>query len=149
MTKISRIATMLVLLISCAAVSAMAQDRARVTADVPFEFSVGSKTMPAGKYTIGNLSPSSPLMLIRGVDRKAVICVHSQSATSLKESNRTKLVFRRYGSQYFLAQIWTRGDRDGTEFPASKAERRVRKLPANRNLALNDVAPEQVTILVD
>jgi hypothetical protein len=149
MKQMTRIATMLVLLISCAAATAMAQTRPRVTADVPFEFGVGSKVMPAGKYTIQNLSGSSPLMVIRSEDAKHTICVNTQSATNSKESNRTKLVFRRYGSQYFLAQIWTRGDRDGTEFPASKAERRVRKHISNRNLAQNNTAPEQVTILVD
>jgi hypothetical protein len=147
MKKISAIATMLVLLAACAVV--MAQSRPRVTASIPFEFGVGNKVLPAGKYTIRNLSSSSPVMVISSLDNKEIVNVNTQTASSLRASSRTKLIFRRYGSQYFLAQVWFTGEHDGTDFPTSKAERRARKAPAGRHLAQTAVEPEYVTILVE
>jgi hypothetical protein len=35
------------------------------------------------------------------------------------------LVFHRYGSQYFLAQVWSAGNSEGRELPRSRAEREV------------------------
>ena len=40
-------------------ISAHAQDTEGVVVQVPFEFIAGGSTMPAGKYTIGRLSPDS------------------------------------------------------------------------------------------
>ena len=40
-------------------------------------------------------------------------------------SKPTKLIFHRYGDQYFLAQFWNLGSETGYEFPRSKAEREI------------------------
>ena len=49
------------------------------------------------------------------------------------------LTFRRYGSTYFLAQVWTPGSAEGQEILKSKGERaaesEMAKNPSNNNLA--------------
>ena len=40
-------------------------------------------------------------------------------------SDATKLVFHRYGDQYFLAEFWNLGSTTGYEFRRSKAEREI------------------------
>ena len=41
------------------------------------------------------------------------------------DSKKTKLVFHRYGDQYFLAQIWTEGNNRGSELPKTEREPEV------------------------
>ena len=63
-------------------------------------------------------------MAIQSPDRQVV----NRSAARLRvaEAQKTsKLVFHRYGSQYFLAQIWTAGNDRGQELPESGREREV------------------------
>src|SRR6266446_2041422 len=51
---------------------AHAQDAGRVVVKVPFEFVAGGKTLPAGIYTIGRLSPAiHPALLIDNKDTGA------------------------------------------------------------------------------
>ncbi len=55
-------------------ISAHAQDTEGVVVQVPFEFIAGGSTMPAGKYTIGRLSPdSSSSLVIRGYGNGALV----------------------------------------------------------------------------
>ena len=42
-----------------------------------------------------------------------------------KTSDVGKLVFNRYGDQYFLSKIWTRSSDTGREFSKSRLEREV------------------------
>jgi hypothetical protein len=37
----------------------------------------------------------------------------------------SKLVFRRYGDEYFLREVWISGAMTGREFPMSRRERQV------------------------
>ena len=50
-------------------ISAIAQDASNIVVNVPFEFVAGGKTMPAGTYSIGRVSPDSRSgLIIRGHD---------------------------------------------------------------------------------
>ena len=42
-----------------------------------------------------------------------------------KIGNRERLVFHRYGDQYFLSQVWFAGDEDGHEFIAGAQEKKA------------------------
>jgi hypothetical protein len=48
-------------------------------------------------------------------------------ATSAVPSETSRLVFRRYGDQYFLAQIWMAGETSGHELPISRREAELAK----------------------
>jgi hypothetical protein len=106
-----------------ATASAYAQTVA-LKANVPFNFIVSGNTLPAGEYTIQSLSPNTRALVIRGADNSANI-VTANSCESLRPSEKTKLVFHRYGDRYFLSQIWTAGNSSGSELPPSRREAEV------------------------
>ena len=54
------------------------------------------------------------------VSHSAVVYAHVTGTNS--ESASTKLVFNKYGDQYFLAQVWTENDREMHAALKCKAE---------------------------
>ena len=108
-----------------AAGSAFAQTQ-KVRADVPFSFSVNKTTMPAGPYTLSNISRGSSVLLIQSDDGKAVKLTMPNAAESTKAASRSKLVFHCYGREHcFLYQVWVEGKRRGNQFPISDVEREI------------------------
>jgi hypothetical protein len=100
---------------------AVAQEQA-VKATVPFEFTVGGKVLPADTYTVS--SPSEGLVVIRSDDR------HFTSITTGSFDDREvkggKLVFAKYGDQYFLHEVICPAVGLHSRIPTSKLEKRVR-----------------------
>ena len=113
-------------LVGAVAVPLSAQS-VRLTANIPFEFSAGRKTLPAGEYEV--LSASEPdIVQVRTVQPKASVLVVTGSADSGERSRAgaPMLVFNRYGDQYFLFQIWD-GSQIGRELPKTRNERELAK----------------------
>ena len=96
-----------------------------VKANVPFNFIVNKAELPAGQYTIQSVGSSASAMSIQSLDNQIVKLVLPHACESPKTQETSKLVFHRYGSQYFLAQIWTEGNDRGQELPKSGREREV------------------------
>jgi hypothetical protein len=98
-----------------------------VRANVPFSFSVGGKTLPAGTYAIGGITSDPKMLLLQARDSNSSIIVGSNAAESLKPADKTKLVFNRYRDQYFLAEIWVEGAVRGRQVPKSSREKELAK----------------------
>lgn len=113
-----------VLSLVLAAGSAFAQS-GEVRANIPFDFVVNKTTMPAGNYSITKAGMTSNAIAIRCFDAKAVQLAATASRGSSKISDRTKLVFHRYGDRYFLSQIWVEGSAHMRELPKSNLESEV------------------------
>jgi hypothetical protein len=96
-----------------------------VKANVPFNFIVEKAELPAGEYRIQTMGVTPSAMAIQSPDGKVVKAFLPISCSSPKTQKTTKLVFHRYGSQYFLAQIWRQGDDRGQELLSSGREREV------------------------
>jgi len=95
----------------------------RVQMNVPFAFQIGSAHLAAGSYILSN--PEHVLLSIQG--QKGSTFTLSQQELSSKPSKISKVVFHRYGNQYFLREVWLR---DGDEYltcPESKAEREIER----------------------
>jgi hypothetical protein len=78
---------------------------------VPFEFTVGDTTLPAGEYDIqakGTWGGNVLSICNRKVNASAFVI--SASYVTAKNSKRSELVFNRYGQQYFLAEVWGAND---------------------------------------
>ena len=129
-------------LIAMSAVSAFAQTTNLANAQVPFDFNVNSKTLPAGKYTIAKPATNG-VIIVRSGEKKSAAA--SLAATTTQATPATRLVFHRYGSQYFLAKIEVEGS-NGLELPKTKAERNTAKQANERHLAKNNGEPEIVTV---
>jgi hypothetical protein len=96
-----------------------------VKANVPFNFIVEKTEVPAGQYLIQPIGTAGAAMAIESSDRKLVKVFLPNSCETLKTPENSKLVFHRYGDQYFLAQIWMEGDQRGSELAKSQREREV------------------------
>lgn len=103
--------------------SANGQSAQAVIANVPFEFKVGDKALPAGEYTVRAITAGGDALAIRSPNSGAVRL--SQSIETLKASEKGKLVFHRYGDTYFLSQVWAPGERMGRQLLKSKGERTI------------------------
>src|SRR5262252_3486435 len=77
-----------------------------VTAKIPFDFMVGDKEFKAGEYSVKRSRDDNPegMLILRGVDNGAAAYLNVNNITD-KGAQRSRLIFHRYGSQYFLAQI--------------------------------------------
>jgi len=107
MKKYFNIPLMIMMLAGVLAVSAQAQTNSsqRVIASIPFAFNVGKTTLPAGKYTITVLNPTSDrkTLQIRSLNGRASAIVLTTTSSG-RASDTAKLVFERYGDQYVFAQ---------------------------------------------
>jgi len=61
--------------------------------------------------------------------------VLGQYAQSGQNPERGKLVFKKYGDQYFLSQVWVGFSEAGQQLPASSLERQVASGAASRQMA--------------
>jgi hypothetical protein len=114
-------------------IPAAAQLGSRLTAEIPFEFAAGTKTMPAGEYTLtlGGSSVSPALVVFQAANGKAAVQLLASAAESAGAAEQTKLIFHRHGDRHFLVEIWTRGVNRGYQFPQSQSERELTKQAAN------------------
>ena len=122
--------TMLVLIVTIAlataVVSANAQSNAnKVVADVPFEFSVGYKALPAGTYSVQSIVSAGDGLLIQSTDGKTSALRLSEATRRIKEKPQARLVFHRYGERYFLAEVWNGVDNTGRQLTKSQEERAI------------------------
>jgi hypothetical protein len=114
-----------VLSLLLAAGSAFAQSDNEIRANVPFDFVVGKTTLPSGNYQIVKLSMTSEHVAIQGTNTKAAMIAYAGPQEVRQPSNRTKLVFHRYGDRYFLSQIWVEGSNRMRTLPKSELEKEV------------------------
>jgi hypothetical protein len=106
----------------CTAGSLQAQSH-EVRADVPFNFVVGNKQLPAGHYTF--FTQPSYTLVIRNTRYQLTILSRTDDAGSLKGySNR--LVFNKYGDHYFLREIRCPSIAMNVELRQSKLEKQIR-----------------------
>lgn len=104
---------------------AYAQTATILRGDIPFEFTVVGKTLPAGSYGVAHNPVYPTVIIIRGLENlestplMAIVNEKSKEVTP-------KFVFRRYGDQYFLAEVWTGGTMV-LEVPRSSKETQVAK----------------------
>lgn len=96
----------------------------RVVANIPFAFNVGNTSLPAGKYTITVLNPTSDrkVLQIRSTNGRSTAMIFTNALIG-NVSDDAKLVFQRYGNQYFFAQAQLAGDPTSLAAVKSRAER--------------------------
>jgi hypothetical protein len=97
-----------------------------IRAKIPFNFVVGNKKLPAGEYFLGNAQTTSDSVLAIS-SRNGVANTLTISAQIRTPTDTTKLIFHRYGDQYFLFQVWQMGVTTGRAVPKSRAERDVER----------------------
>ena len=114
----------------------------KIKADIPFDFTVGKARLSAGQYTIQRGTSQGTIKL--SCEKSSVMALTSGGSTSSAPSH-AKLVFHKYGDQYFLAQVWDEGSTTADNLMATKAERDAAR--TSGRLARNDAGPEVVIAL--
>jgi len=112
--------------------------------NIPFAFTVGNKTLPAGAYRVRNITADA--LLIQSADSKQVTTFQTNHKQAGLTPGQTKLSFHRYGDRYFLAQVWTPWE--GYEVMRSRAERELSQNQGKR-LAQNTAEPETICIAAE
>jgi hypothetical protein len=126
MKPISALA-LLSLAASFAVTGAVAQNVA-LKAQIPFAFTAGNSSLPAGTYTIS--SPSSGLVRLAGEHGEYSMITSSHSFSESKKGQNA-LVFDKVGSQYFLHHILCPARAQmNVDIPTWKAERNARERQA-------------------
>src|SRR6476620_15371 len=107
MKKFFNIPLAIMMLLAVLVVGAHAQTSSaqKMIASIPFTFNVGKTLLPAGKYTITVLNPSSDrkILQIRRLDGHESVMVLT-TTNSVTASENAKLVFDRYGDRYVFSQ---------------------------------------------
>jgi hypothetical protein len=95
-----------------------------IRANIPFDFTVRGKTLPAGEYEIKRVTDELGTLEIANVNHSHK---HAMFETDPVESARVprhgEVVFHRYGESYFLYEIWSPGLQTGHAVPVSHQER--------------------------
>src|ERR1700733_8444088 len=129
MKSIQRTLTLLlltVLLFICATWAQTATPLIRV--NVPFEFQVGNKLLPAGDYLIAH--SESYFLVVRDSHQRVVATVVTTPAQTLTAPPVSKLVFRVDGGRNVLTRVWTSSSRYGYELPAPRIGTAFAKTPS-------------------
>jgi hypothetical protein len=104
-----------------AAASVYAQGSQNLTVQVPFGFHVGDSILPSGEYIVStDVAPG--VVRVRSADAKSSVMILSMPTQTLATPSTGKLVFNKYGDEYFLSQIWKSGVNTGNKLHQSRRE---------------------------
>ena len=113
--------------------SALGQSDRQTIIHIPFNFSVGEKTFPAGKYVIERTwKTSDSVWVIKRKDNVGKAMLLTRPVRANETQQNTRLVFHQYGDLYFLTAFWTAGDATGREIQMSDREKALDKTLAEK-----------------
>jgi len=107
--KSARTLITITLLFSAATLFAQTTPSQRLmTVNIPFAFAVENHFLPAGEYLVLTVTPERSIR-IASTDGKQTAIVNTLPNYASSPSANSRLVFHKYGDEYFLAQVWTAG----------------------------------------
>ena len=102
---------------------------------IPFEFSTGNKTMPAGKYIVHKTEAAGVLQICEDGINCATIATTDVGPG--ETSVQPQLVFHRYEDENFLCQVWLSSE-NGRRVLASRQESETTRSGAKPEIASLD-----------
>jgi frataxin-like iron-binding protein CyaY len=112
-------------LATLAVTSVQAQNAGSMSVSIPFDFAVSGKRLPAGEYYVQRSANGTRVVTtIRNRDKtEAIYLPQTHSVQTNEIPAESKLVFNKYGSQFFLSQVWIAGRTVGQELTKTSKER--------------------------
>ena len=98
----------------------------RIVAQVPFEFMVANKIVPAGECFVEAATMDGKTLVIRNTEAKVALLSTSSQSEGKQEASHYALVFKHYGDRYFLSAIKLQGSNITYRLPESKVEAELR-----------------------
>ena len=141
MRLIERAIALAALILLVTVSSAYAQTDRQTQVNIPFNFTVGEKALPAGTYLIRrNRKDADTVWVIQNKESGEAALLLTRSVRANETQESAKFVFRKYDDLYFLSEFWAAGTNTGREIQVTDRERALAKALA--------VAP-QVHVLID
>ena len=84
-----------------------AQETTRLKADIPFSFHVGKSAMTAGSYGLQGDSARGGILTMRSDSGSGTVIFNTIPDSTSRPTDNAKLVFNKYGEEYFLSEVWT------------------------------------------
>jgi hypothetical protein len=93
--------------------------------DIPFQFYVGDKLMPAGHYTLAKVNETAIRLHLDDSNlNRSVITIPAQRKAP---ATNPTMVFQHVGGLYFLSQVWDGDGVSGRQLRISKVRAEVAK----------------------
>src|SRR5215510_10400491 len=119
--------SVLILLFEKMPASAQSQETL-MTIQIPFEFQVNEKLLPAGKYVIKRDRQAPLMLLIQCPEKKIWASVHTIPHPLSELPGRPSLIFKKYGEKHFLSEVKMLGRDDGYALLRSRDERKLAQI---------------------
>ena len=98
----------------------------RIVTNVPFEFMVANKLVPAGQCIVQAATMDGQNLMISNAGAKVGLISSTSTSEEKSRAAHYALVFTRYGDRYFLSGIKLEGSKIRYRLPESKVERELR-----------------------
>ncbi len=110
----------------------------RIVTQVPFDFMVGNKHVPAGECVVRSAFMGGNALVIHNATAKVSLFSSAIPAETKKAASVYALVFHKYGDQHFLAGLKLAGSKTTYRLPQSKAEAEIlaQNVPATEEILL-------------
>jgi hypothetical protein len=106
--------------------SAQLNSTSRIVTQVPFEFVVANKIVPAGQCVVQIATMDGRTLTIRNARAEVNLLSTSSQTEARQPASHYALVFNQYGDRYFLSGIKLQGSKIAYRLPESKAEAELR-----------------------
>jgi hypothetical protein len=103
--------------------------------DVPFDFSVNDKTLPAGTYVLNSANDNRLMWKIESAHQGPSRFLIARNLSSATDVAGIGLTFRRYGDRHFLIGFTTSAYQ--VELPTSGSEKDVKRTDINAARLVN------------
>jgi hypothetical protein len=122
----------------------------KLTANIPFDFTVADKKFQAGKYSVVRVEQDAGDTIVRissadGHDNTTRTTI---PVIRFAYQDKATLVFHRYGDEYFLFQVWPAGSNTGRSLPKSRGERDAERQVHDNMIGMATKAPEPETVTI-
>ncbi|HSZ60289.1 MAG TPA: hypothetical protein VK828_00745 [Terriglobales bacterium] len=107
-----------------------------IIAQVPFDFMVANKVVPAGQYTVQAFAVDTNILVIRNPGSTVGLFSRVSLTESKQGATHYALLFNHYGNRYFLAGVEIEGSKTAYRVTKSKAEA---ELEAQNVSATNEI----------
>ena len=102
--------------------AAQLERNTKIATNVPFDFMVANKAVPAGEWILQSASDNGRTLLLNNVDAKTALFSTASADVSKQPAAAYALVFHKYGDRYFLSAVRLAGSTTMYQIPRSKAE---------------------------
>ena len=141
--KVTTMMALAGLFLVLAIANVQAQVPTKVVVRIPFDFTAGKATLKAGDYSIRRMSGTA--LQIQNADGSTAAVVNAPLTIGSRDFKAgERLVFNKYGNEYFLTQIWLTVDSGRQLHQSAREVKTAREF----KLAHSDAKPERVEVAI-